>query len=65
MRSLILVSSILTVALVSAAQSAQARSDTPRETSTSGISKQMPEQYRYHPCPADVVFANGQHACLG
>jgi hypothetical protein len=62
MRSLILVSSILTVALVSAAQSAQARSDTP---AASGISKQTPEQYRYRPCPADVVFANGQHACLG
>lgn len=23
------------------------------------------EPRRYKPCPADVVFANGRHACLG
>lgn len=26
---------------------------------------QWQEPCRYHPCPANVVLANGRHACLG
>jgi len=69
MRSLILISTLLTLSLGTAAWSAPPTDSDSKSVTESGFREVTPpteyENYPYRPCPANVVFPGGHHECLG
>jgi hypothetical protein len=62
--------SILAAGILSAsAQGSPPQSGERTATTHENTEQQHPEwfheTYNYRPCPADVEFSNGKHACLG
>jgi hypothetical protein len=69
MRSLILISTLLTLPFATAAWSAPPTDSASKSVTESAFREVAPptenENYPYRPCPANVVFPNGRHECLG
>ena len=68
MRSLILISTLLTLSFVTSAQSAPPADSASKPVTESSFREATPpaeNDYPYHPCPANVVFPDGHHECLG
>jgi hypothetical protein len=69
MRSLILISTLLTLPFATAAWSAPPTDSDSKSVTETGFHGVTPptenENYSYRPCPANVVFPDGHHECLG
>jgi hypothetical protein len=68
MRSLILISTFLTLSFATAAWSAPPTDSDSKSMTEYGLREVAPPsvfEYRYRPCPANVVFPDGHHECLG
>jgi len=68
MRSLILISTLLTLSFATSAQSAPPADSASKPVTESGFREVTPpadNEYPYRPCPANVVFPDGHHECLG
>ena len=69
MRSLILISTLLTLSSATAAWSAPPTDSDSKSVTETGFRGVTPptenENYPYRPCPANVVFSDGRHGCLG
>ena len=66
---LILISTLLALSFAPAAWSAPPADSSSKPVTESGFREFTPpmedENYPYRPCPANVVFPGGRHACLG
>jgi hypothetical protein len=69
MRSLILISTLLTLPFATAAWSAPPTDSDSKSVTETGFREVAPptenENYPYRPCPANVVFPDGHRECLG
>jgi hypothetical protein len=68
MRSLILISTLLTLSFATSAQSAPPADSDSKSVTESGFREVTPpaeNEYPYRPCPANVEFPDGHHECLG
>jgi hypothetical protein len=68
MRSLILISTLLSLSFATSAESAPPTDSASKPVTESGFREVTPpaeNEYPYRPCPANVVFPNGHHGCFG
>jgi hypothetical protein len=67
--SMVALVAVSTMALTASASAQGTSSPSPAPLTHQDITQQHPDLYvesnTYKPCPANVVFSNGRHACLG